>query len=257
MKHYNLGPNGGILTSCNLFATHFDQVIQLCEAPREPPLDYIVVDTPGQIEIFTWSASGAIITELFASSFPTVVAYVTDTPRCTDPQTFMSNMLQACSILYKTQLPLMLLFNKVDVTSHEFALRWMEDFEVYQEALESDQSYAATLTRSLSLVLDEVYKNLHVVGVSALTGAGMTLMFEELQRCRMEYEAEYLPELEKRKKSREEQERRRQEGEVARLREDVRRDLEMTHLDGSGELQMASDDGSEGMSSLGSEGSMP
>jgi len=26
MKQYNLGPNGGILTSCNLFATRFDQV---------------------------------------------------------------------------------------------------------------------------------------------------------------------------------------------------------------------------------------
>ena len=26
MKEYGLGPNGGILTSCNLFATRFDQV---------------------------------------------------------------------------------------------------------------------------------------------------------------------------------------------------------------------------------------
>jgi hypothetical protein len=26
MKQYGLGPNGGILTSCNLFATRFDQV---------------------------------------------------------------------------------------------------------------------------------------------------------------------------------------------------------------------------------------
>jgi GTPase SAR1 family protein len=129
MKHYNLGPNGGILTSCNLFATRFDQVmtvavdgavptppdaltcpqvIQLCEKPRDPPLEYIVVDTPGQIEIFTWSASGAIVTELFASTFPTMVVYVVDTPRCADPQTFMSNMLQACSILYKTKLPMLL-----------------------------------------------------------------------------------------------------------------------------------------------------
>jgi GTPase SAR1 family protein len=84
------------------------QVIELCEKPRDPPLQHIIVDTPGQIEIFTWSASGSIITELFASSFPTVVAYVVDTPRCTNPQTFMSNMLQACSILYKTKLPLLL-----------------------------------------------------------------------------------------------------------------------------------------------------
>lgn len=26
MKQYSLGPNGGILTACNLFATRFDQV---------------------------------------------------------------------------------------------------------------------------------------------------------------------------------------------------------------------------------------
>jgi hypothetical protein len=35
-----------------------------------------MVDTPGQIEIFTWSASGAIVTESFASTFPTCVLFV-------------------------------------------------------------------------------------------------------------------------------------------------------------------------------------
>jgi hypothetical protein len=139
MKQYSLGPNGGILTSLNLFATRFDQVraflallcclllpscsarvfgsaggaatvevcqplpdlaamprpagsqlcswcgrcpivttlcsfailegqvVGLCEKPRDPPHKYIVADTPGQIEIFTWSASGAIITEVRAA----------------------------------------------------------------------------------------------------------------------------------------------------------------------------------------------
>ena len=94
MKEYNLGPNGAILTACNLFATRFDQVMGLLEKPRATPLDYVITDTPGQIEIFTWSASGQIITELMASSFPTLIAYVIDTPRCLNPQTFMSNMLQ-------------------------------------------------------------------------------------------------------------------------------------------------------------------
>jgi len=54
------------------------------------------VDTPGQIEVFTWSASGQIISDSFASTFPTVIAYIIDTPRTTDPSTFMSNMLYAC-----------------------------------------------------------------------------------------------------------------------------------------------------------------
>jgi hypothetical protein len=97
------------------------QVISVIER-RADQLDYVLVDTPGQIEIFTWSASGAIITEAFASTFPTVVAYVVDTPRSTSPVTFMSNMLYACSILYKTRLPMILTFNKVDVAKHEFAL---------------------------------------------------------------------------------------------------------------------------------------
>ena len=49
-----------------------------------------------------------VVAELLASSFPTVVLYVLDTPRCTAPQSFMSNMLQAVSILYKTKLPMLL-----------------------------------------------------------------------------------------------------------------------------------------------------
>eukprot|EP00798_Chlamydomonas_sp_ICE-L_P019855 gene19855-26549_t len=204
MKQYNLGPNGGILTSCNLFATRFDQVINLCEKKRDPPLKYIVLDTPGQIEIFTWSASGSIITELFASGFPTVVLYVIDTPRCVAPQTFMSNMLQACSILYKTKLPMLLVFNKVDVVRHEFALEWMADFESYANALESDASYAATLSRSLSLVLDEFYTGIRNVGVSAMTGEGMDDLFTQVAGCVEEYYSDYVPDLERMKEARKE-----------------------------------------------------
>ena len=71
MKQYQLGPNGGILTALNFFATRFEQVLTLIEARRAEhaarvpcdPLRYVLLDTPGQIEIFTWSASGQIITE--------------------------------------------------------------------------------------------------------------------------------------------------------------------------------------------------
>lgn len=107
--------------NCRSLTSVTFQVVSVIEN-RADQLDYVLVDTPGQIEIFTWSASGAIITEAFASTFPTVVTYVVDTPRSGNPNTFMSNMLYACSILYKTQLPLVLAFNKTDVAQHQFAL---------------------------------------------------------------------------------------------------------------------------------------
>ncbi|KAI9594741.1 hypothetical protein BDF19DRAFT_443504 [Syncephalis fuscata] len=185
MKQYNMGPNGGILTALNLFTTKFDQVIDLLDK-RADQISHVLVDTPGQIEIFTWSASGAIITEAIASSHPAVVLYVIDTPRCNSPATFMSNMLYACSILYKTRLPFLLVFNKTDVQSHDFAVEWMTDFEAFQRDVHA-----------------QFYNCLKVVGVSAVTGTGMEELFSKVDECVKEYNEEYKPEMERLRKIKE------------------------------------------------------
>lgn len=192
MSQYHLGPNGAILTALNLFTTKFGQVLDLIDRrafstspssadspePQQQQkgddesgdkqisgLDYVLLDTPGQIEIFTWSASGQIIQESLAATYPTVLVYVIDTPRTTHPTTFMSNMLYACSILYKTKLPFIIVFNKTDVVDHRFAVDWMRDFESFQQALQqTDSSYMGSLVLSMGLVLDEFYQHLRVVG---------------------------------------------------------------------------------------------
>ncbi len=203
MKEYQLGPNGGIMTALNLFTTKFDQVLNLLEEKQksedvEDKPSHVVVDTPGQIEIFTWSASGAIISESLASLFPTAVVYVIDTERCKSPSTFMSNMLYACSIMYKTRLPFIVVFNKIDLEPCNFAMEWMKDFTAFQEALSGDESYMASLVHSMSLVLEEFYQELNVVGVSSLTGEGMVEFMEALERANEEYESDFKPDYEKR-----------------------------------------------------------
>jgi GTPase SAR1 family protein len=197
MEQYNLGPNGGIMTALNLFATRFDKVMEFVDKRAEQGLEYFLIDTPGQMEIFTWSASGAIITETLASTFPTVIVYVMDTPRNQSSATFMSNMLYACSILYKSKLPMVIAFNKTDVVPADYAMEWMRDSESFQEALlaEQSESYMSSLTHSMALVLDEFYGTLKAVGVSAVTGEGCDELFEAIDAAAEEYNAEYKPQL--------------------------------------------------------------
>lgn len=228
MEEYNLGPNGAIVTSLNLFSTKIDQVIKLVEK-RSESVNNVIIDTPGQIECFIWSASGSIITEAFASTFPTVIAYVVDTPRNTSPTTFMSNMLYACSILYKTKLPMIIVFNKTDVKDAEFAKEWMKDFENFQIALNQDQdlnsedgsSYMSSLVNSMSLMLEEFYSTLDVVGVSSYTGAGFDDFMDAVDSKVDEYNEYYKAERERILKKKEEDEKKRQSKQLNSLMKDL------------------------------------
>ncbi|KAI9882509.1 MAG: hypothetical protein M1823_005740 [Watsoniomyces obsoletus] len=249
MRQYNLGPNGGILTSLNLFATKIDQIIGLLEKrttpdptlPDRQPVKNILIDTPGQIEVFVWSASGSILLDSLASSFPTVLAYIIDTPRTSSTSTFMSNMLYACSILYKTKLPMILVFNKTDVRDAAFAKEWMTDFEAFQAALRNEErsgsfggaeggesslgggsGYMGSLLNSMSLVLEEFYHNLSVVGVSSLTGHGVDDFFTAVDEKVEEFNRDYRPELERRRQERDKERSEKKEKDLGKLLKDLK-----------------------------------
>lgn len=71
MKNNKLGPNGAIMTSLNIFVARYldefvSEIQKQCEMDGEKQSEIeeennyskIVIDTPGQLEVFTWSASG-------------------------------------------------------------------------------------------------------------------------------------------------------------------------------------------------------
>jgi len=190
MTSNNLGPNGAILTSLNLFSTSIDKVVSILESKDD--LDFVVIDTPGQLEVFSWSASGKLITDSFSIIFPSILIYIIDIPRCNNPNTFSSNMLYALSIMYKMKLPLMIAFNKVDITKDNKVIEWMQDFQSLQDALRKKDDYISTFSSSLSLLLAEFYKTIKYVSVSSKTGEGFDELITKCEEIRKKYQEEVL-----------------------------------------------------------------
>ena len=135
---------------------------------------------------------------------------------------------------------MILVFNKTDVQDAEFAKEWMTDFEAFQMALKAEEDagsfggveggqsgfaggsgYMGSLLNSMSLMLEEFYSHLSVVGVSSMTGQGVDEFFEAVGHKAEEFEREYKPELEKKRKEREEQKKNMKEKELGRMMEDM------------------------------------
>ena len=183
MEQFKLGPNGAILTSLNLFATKFHEVIGIIE--KRDNLKFAFFDTPGQIEAFAWSASGGMITEELSAAFDTVILFVVDVPRCSHTPTFISTMLYACSILYRSGLPLVLALTKTDVKTADEVIGWMTDLEKFEQALdkEDETSYFSDFNRSTGQIFSELYETMPVVPVSGMTGDGIDKLLEELHKA--------------------------------------------------------------------------
>nr|UXY86989.1 ATP/GTP-bp [Cryptomonas paramecium] len=196
MKEYNLGPNGAIVVALNLFSTRFDQIKRII-MQNATSIEYLILDTPGQIEIFTWSASGSIICETFSSSFPVILLYTIDIIRISSPLVFVGNILYSCSILYKSRLPVVMLVNKNDIISGDFIKEWMNDSDAFDKVLEREKTFINSFASSLSLTLENFYNKIPFLKISSLNGIGVYQMLNVLKKIQLEFSTFYQNQLEK------------------------------------------------------------
>jgi GTPase len=93
-------------------------------------------------------------------------------------------MLYACSILYRSGLPVVLGLTKTDVKGPDDLVSWMTDLEKFEAALEAEgeSSYFNDFNRSTGQIFSELYEVMPVVPVSGMSGEGIPRLLEELER---------------------------------------------------------------------------
>jgi len=139
MEKYNLGPNGAIVMAADLIAT---EVETIGEAVAEFTSDYALIDTPGQIELFAFRASGPYIVDELTSN-PKAMLYLFDATFSANPMNYISNMFLATAIHTRFLLPQVYALSKMDLITKKAVkniLGWGRHVSALQEALDAETS---------------------------------------------------------------------------------------------------------------------
>ncbi len=198
-EKYKLGPNGAIIASVDLSVEYLDEVSrQVSEAPE----GYVLVDTPGQMEIFTYRQSGEIITRTLCEQSDRRCASVVvlDATISTSPSDFVSQVFLAASSFYRLGLPTIALVNKIDLLPREERERleeWISNIVSLEEhLLWAQSSRMSSFTSSVLRVLHEFMQLVPFIPVSSKTAENFDAVYHLLQQVFMGGEDFELPERE-------------------------------------------------------------
>src|SRR6202167_2393431 len=123
---YGLGPNGAQVAAADMIAL---KIFDVKQAVQELKSDYVLIDTPGQIELFAFrEASKAIVAALSADR--SAIAFLFDPARARTPGGFVSLMMLCATVEFRFRLPMLNVLTKSDVlspTQLEEVLAWGEE----------------------------------------------------------------------------------------------------------------------------------
>ncbi len=181
-EEYRLGPNGALVASVDAAVGHVGEM--KAELERLDP-EYVVVDTPGQMELFAYRDAGTLMaSELSGGKFSTV--FLADSIFLNRVSDFVSILLLSYSIRARFMAPQINCISKIDLLPNELlerAVLWGSDPDMLVNEFASQRSDEKT---ELSIRMLESMLDLGALGefifTSSNTGEGLDDLYAQIQR---------------------------------------------------------------------------
>lgn len=182
MEKYELGPNGALIMAADLIAS---EVENLSREIEEIDPDILLVDTPGQMELFAFRASGPYIASEISKE-PRAIVYLFDSVFSLNPLNYVSNMFLSAAVYMRFLLPQVHVLSKCDLIpqeSIETIIEWSEDRATLESAIEEKLEGAKRLlSHRLSRAIYQLGLNFPLIPVSAKTNEGFVELNAALER---------------------------------------------------------------------------
>ena len=181
MKQYELGPNGALIMANDLIASKIDQLQDQIDDVNP---DYLLIDTPGQIELFAYRTSGPFLVQNLNLDEKMSI-FLFDGALVTTPVNFVSIALLATSIKLRLGLPTINVLTKTDLIGDKLKdiLNWSTNLSALENSIAQEvdgEFYTLTTTILRSLNLGGFAQGL--IPISNSTGEGMVNLESALSR---------------------------------------------------------------------------
>lgn len=182
MEKHGLGPNGALVMAADLIAEETDTIAE--EIENESP-DMVIVDTPGQMELFAFRASGPyIVSEL--TKDPKALVYLFDSVFSSNPLNYVSNLFLSAALYSRFFVPQAYVLSKCDLLPQD-RLNLIVDWSANPKALETaiEENLSGTkllLSRDTMHVIQRLGLKFLLTPVSSKTNEGFLNLNAILER---------------------------------------------------------------------------
>jgi GTPase SAR1 family protein len=173
MLDYGLGPNGALLMGSDLLADHLEDIRSEIDAANP---DLLLVDTPGQIELFAFRESGRFIATQLSEDEQAVI-YLMDAPFTRSPLNFVSNLYLAAAVYSRIEHPQVYALSKVDLVDEQVVdmiTSWTTDRDAFEQALATmPEQNLSIVSRNLAGAVFDTGLLSEPIPVSAKNNSGL------------------------------------------------------------------------------------
>lgn len=182
MDEYGLGPNGALIMAADLLA---DQIEKISLEVEELKSDIVLVDTPGQMELFAFRASGPFIASELTRE-PKVIVYLFDSVFSLNPLNYVSNLFLSAAVYNRFLLPQLPILSKCDLLPKDEInkiVEWSANPKALENAIEQKlEGTKRLLSRNMMKAIYQLGLKFLLIPVSAKTNEGMVNFNMALER---------------------------------------------------------------------------
>jgi len=187
MIKYNLGPNAAFIKSGELILEYLDEIFS--SKPFSEDYDYVLIDTPGQMEIFVFRDTGREFMRRLRKLGSVVVVYIVDGELVTSVSDLITLWLMSILIQSKFEVPVVPVVNKVDkvgdLTLPEVIVKNPSKLRECINVLE--RGLLAEVIGDVISIIEKASQSIRLVKLSALKSEGLeelhSILYEVFCTC--------------------------------------------------------------------------